>query len=118
MSNAATLDHDLNQAILSGKALEAFEKYYAEDIVMEEPGVEPHRGKDVNRKREQEFFNSVEEFHGAELIATAVEGDTSFSQWKWDVTLRGMGRILLEQVAVRTWRDDRVVYERFYYNKG
>jgi len=30
----------------------------------------------------------------------------------------GAGRIKLEKVAVRTWRDGQVAMERFYYNKG
>ena len=117
MSETAKLDKELNEAILAGKALDAFEKFYADDVVMIEPDAE-HRGKDVNRKREQEFFASVEDFHGAELLSSGVSGDTSFSEWKWDVTLRGIGRIRLEQVAVRTWREGRVARERFYYNKG
>ena len=37
----AALDQALNEAILSGKALEAFERYYADDVVMQENSVEP-----------------------------------------------------------------------------
>ncbi|MDX2430017.1 MAG: hypothetical protein QNK35_03725 [Bacteroides sp.] len=36
-----------------GKSMEAFEKYYAEAIVMQEPGEEPRVGKEANRKFEQ-----------------------------------------------------------------
>lgn len=118
MSDVAALEQELNQAILHGKALEAFETYYADDVVMQEPGVAPFEGKDVNRKREEEFFGSVEAFHGAELISAAVTGDTGFSEWLWDVTLKGVGRIKMEQVARRSWKDGKVVHERFYYNKG
>jgi ketosteroid isomerase-like protein len=89
--NIAKLDHELNQAILSGDILNAFEKYYANDVAMQENDSEPFKGKEVNRKREQEFVNSVEQFHGAKLLAEAVNGDASFSEWEYDVTFKGGG---------------------------
>ncbi len=118
MSDVVTLEHELNQMILSGKAMEAFDKFYADDVVMQENSEEPVRGKEANRKREEEFFASIEEFHGAELLGSGAGGDASYSEWMWDVTLKGVGRVKMEQVAARRWRDDKVVSERFYYNKG
>jgi hypothetical protein len=35
MSDVVTLEHELNQMILSGKAMEAFEKFYADDVIMQ-----------------------------------------------------------------------------------
>jgi len=113
--NISTLDHELNQAIASGDILGAFDKYYANDVVMQENNGEPFIGKDVNRQREQEFVDSVEEFHGAELLGEAVNGDLSFSEWTYDVTFKSGARVLLEQVAVRRWKNGQVVFERFYY---
>ncbi len=34
MSDVVTLEHELNQMILSGKAMEAFEKFYAADVIL------------------------------------------------------------------------------------
>ncbi len=34
-TTVATLDQALNEAVLSGKAMEAFEQYYADDVVMQ-----------------------------------------------------------------------------------
>ena len=47
---------DLNSMILRGNALEAFEKYYAEDVVMQENELPPTIGKGANRERERDFF--------------------------------------------------------------
>ncbi|MEM1178781.1 MAG: nuclear transport factor 2 family protein [Acidobacteriota bacterium] len=118
MTDIATLETELNQQILSGDIMGAFERYYADDVVMVEPGVEPHEGKAINREREQQFVASVAEFHGAEVKAAAVVGDVSFSEWTMDITFQDGNRALLEQVAVRRWKDGLVVHERFYYNKG
>jgi ketosteroid isomerase-like protein len=116
MANVADLDKELNHMILQGKALDAFEKFYADDCIMQEPHGEPFCGKDVNRKREQEFFSNVEQFFGAELLSSAVTGDSSFSEWVWDVKMKGQPRTKMEQVSRRTWKNGKVAHERFYYN--
>ena len=115
MSNIEALERKLNEAILSGKALEAFEELYDEDVVMQENTDPEYRGKDFNRKREQDFFASVEAWHNGQLLASAVNGDVTFSEWTMEVTLKGVGRIKLDQVAVRRWKDGKVVHERFYH---
>ena len=117
MSQINQLDQELNSMILNGQALDAFEKFYAENVVMTEPNG-TRRGKDANRDYEKQFFASVKEFHGAELKSSAVSGDTSFSEWVWDVTFQDGNRVKMEQVARRRWNGDHVVHERFYYNAG
>lgn len=112
------LDDELNSMILSGQAMDAFEKFYAEDISMQENSDEPFVGKDLNRKREQEFFASVEEFHGTGISGAGVGDDKTFCEIWMDVTFKGGQRMKLQQVAVRTWKDGLVSQERFYYNKG
>ena len=114
--DVSSLDKALNDAILGGDILGAFETYYAEDVVMQENAGEPHRGKDVNRKREEEFVASVKEFHGAEVKASATSGEVSFSEWVMDVTFQDGNRTQLQQVTVRRWRGGQVVHERFYYD--
>jgi len=112
------LDKQVNDDVLSGKAMEAFEKYYAEDVVMQENSEEPRRGKAANRKAEEEFFASVEAFNGGSVKASAVNGDVSFSEWEMDVTFKGGHRVKMSQVAVRHWKNGKIVHERFFYNKG
>lgn len=117
-TNTAELDRQLNEQVLAGDILGAFDRFYADDVVMQENSAEPSVGKAVNRKREEEFLASVEQFHGARVLSTAVNGDVTFSEWELDATYKGMGRFVLAQVAVRRWRNGQVIAERFYYNKG
>jgi len=115
MSPAITkLESDLNQMILAGQALDAFEKYYSEDVVMQEGNSPPREGKDSNRLYEQQFFGSIAQFHGADLHASAVNDNRSYSEWTFDATLKDGTRITSTQVAVREWRDGQIVRERFY----
>ena len=116
--DTAALDQTLNQMVLEGKALEAFEQFYADDVVMQENSEEPRVGKDFNRKAEQDFFASIAEFHDGKVLASAINGETSFSEWYMEVTFKNGHRYRLAQVAVRKWKDGKVIHERFFYNKG
>lgn len=116
--DTAALDKQLNEMILTGKALEGFEKFYADDVVMQENSEEPRVGKDLNRKFEEEFFASLAEWHDGQLVASAVNGDTTFSQWYMDVSFKNGFRYKASQVAVRKWKDGKIVHERFFYHKG
>ena len=108
-------DKELNDMILGGKAMDAFERFYADDVVMQENSAAPTAGKDANRKREIEFFSSIEAWHDGACTASVVSGNTSLSEWSMDVTIKGMGRIKMEQAVVRRWKDGKVVSERFYH---
>ncbi len=116
MSDLNARDQELNDMILQGKILPAFDKFYADDIVMEEDGDE-RVGKDTNREYEEHFVGALEEFHSAEIKARGVDEDNNvtFSEWDNDMTLEGVGRVQQKQVAVRTWNDEgQVTHEKFY----
>ncbi|MCH9687955.1 MAG: nuclear transport factor 2 family protein [Deltaproteobacteria bacterium] len=117
MPDIAQLDAELNDLIRQGKALEAFERFYADGVVMMEND-QTFEGKEVNRKREQEFFGNIAQLHSAGIGATAVNGDNSFCEQYFDATFKDGKRIRMEEVAVRTWRDGKVIKERFYYKGG
>jgi ketosteroid isomerase-like protein len=112
------LDADLNKRISAGDILGAFDTYYDDKVVMQENTTEPRVGKPTCRQHEEAFLASVEKFHGAKLLGSAVNGDLSYSEWELDATYKGAGRIKQVQVAARRWKDGKVVHERFYYNKG
>lgn len=116
MATIQELNQKLDQAILSGKALEAFDELYAEDVVMQENSDAPLVGKALNRNREIEFFSSIAEIHSAAVLSSAVGGDVSFGEWEMDLTFKNGDRAKMSQVTVRRWKDGQIVHERFYYN--
>lgn len=109
---------DLVNMILTGKMMDAFEKYYAEDVVMQEPGEEPRVGKDVNREFEKKWLEGVQEFHSGEVKAKAVTGNIAMVEWEMDVSFKDGKRMKMNQVAVQEWKDGKIVNERFYYDKS
>lgn len=118
MNDVERLETELNQRILAGRGMEAFEELYADDVTMQENLEAPCVGKDANRKRELEFFASIETFHGATLHSQAVGEGVSFSEWTYDFTTKQGARVQLNEVARRRWKDGKVVHERFYYQPG
>lgn len=116
MNDLQSRDQKLNDMILQGKILEAFDEFYADDIVMEEDGDE-RVGKEANREYEEQFVDALEEFHDAEIRSRAVDEDNNvtLSEWYNDMTLEGVGRVEQEQVSVRTWNDEgEITNEKFY----
>ena len=112
------LEQALNKLLLAGKALEAFERFYAEDIEIQDNDSPPVVGKQANRAREQAFFNAIDKLHRVELLGWAVNGDRSYSEWIYEFTLRGGGRERMCEVSARRWRDGKVAHERYYYKPG
>ena len=100
--------------ILKGEILETFDRFYADDVVMSENGVDERVGKAANRECEEAFVNGVT-FHGAEVGEVLVDGDHSVVEWVFDLTPNGGDRVLQKQAAVQTWRDGQIVREVFYH---
>ncbi len=100
--------------ILKGEILETFDRYYADDVVMSENGVDERVGKAANRSYEEAFVDGVT-FHGAEAGAVLVDGDRAAVEWTLDFTPAGGERVVQRQVTVQEWRDGQVVRETFYH---
>ena len=100
--------------ILAGQILETFDKYYADDVVMSENGVDERVGKATNREYEVQFVNNVE-FHGASVGRVAVDGDHAVVEWTFDLTPKGGERVVQKQVTMQTWNNGKVVREDFYH---
>jgi ketosteroid isomerase-like protein len=101
--------------ILSGKLLETFDAYYADDVVMSENQKDERVGKAANRAYEVKFMENVQEFHGAKVGRVIVEGDHAAVEWTFEVTFKGGNRVVMHQVAVQTWKDGKVIREDFYH---
>jgi hypothetical protein len=107
--------HNLNNLVLSGKALEAFDKYYHDDVSMQENELPPMVSKEANRKREIEFFNNVTEFRGAEVKGIGVGDDISFVIWHYNYTHKDWGIRNYSQVSIQQWKDGKIINEKFVY---
>lgn len=109
---------NLNDLVLQGKALEAFERYYHEDVIMQENNQLPTIGKNANRKREEEFFVNIAEFRNSEVLSMAVGDNVSYVTWKYDYTHKEWGIRNYTQVSAQKWKDGKIIHEQFFYNSA
>ena len=111
---------DIYDMLAKGQMLEAFEKYYHQDVVMIEATGEKRLGKDTNREFEKNFISFIKEFHGMGVtsICSNEEEKTSMVESWMEVTMQDGNRVKMEQVAVQKWQDGLIIHERFYYNPG
>lgn len=113
----ARLD-DLFAHCRAGRIMDAMRTFYHDDVVMSEPAYGDTVGLAANLEREQRFVDSVREFRRFDVIASAVgDGVTMYENVMEWVDVNGT-EIRVEQVAVQTWRDGRIIRERFYYATG
>ncbi len=110
---------DLYNMIGQGQLLEAFDKYYAENVVMTEP-TSTREGKAACRDYEVQFLSNIQEFHNmtVDSIASDEENGVVFVETGLDVTFKDGNRVQMEQVTVQKWEGDQIVHERFYYHAG
>ena len=109
---------ELYQMIGQGQTLDAFEKFYHEDVVVMEPSGEPRNGKAAQRESINQWFQMVKEFHGGGVGAITADeenGITCVESWT-DVTFPDGNRMKMEEVAVQHWKDGQIIKERFYHN--
>ena len=107
--------YDLNDLVLQGRALEAFEKYYHDEVIMQENEKSPTIGKEANRQREKEFFSAITEFRSAKPVKITIGEGISMVQWVYDYTHRDWGLRNYSQVSVQEWKDGKIIKEQFFY---
>lgn len=106
----------LNNMVLSGRALEAFETFYHNDVVMQENNQTPTVGKAANRSREEDFFAKADGFFDNAAIKDVAVGDNvTMVRWHYHYHHAEWGTKDYEQVSVQHWKDGLIVKEQFFY---
>jgi hypothetical protein len=107
----------LNQMIISGKALQAFDTFYAEEVSMQENENEPTISKNACRQNEEAFVNGIVEFRNAEVRDVIFSDNISAVEWDFDFTHKDWGVRKYKQLSVQKWNDNgQINSEKFYYN--
>jgi hypothetical protein len=106
---------DLNSLITQDKELEAFEKHYSENVVMQENENAPTIGKAENRKRLQEFMDNIVEFRKAIVSDVAIGDNLTMTTWHFDYTHKQWGVRNYKQVSVQKWKEGKIYHEQFFY---
>jgi ketosteroid isomerase-like protein len=108
----------LLKAISEGQALAAFDRFYAQDVVMRENEGTPTVGFAANREREIAFFSSIQRWEEFTVLASGAGPTHTF----YDVIMRWVGvdgkSYRQHQVVIAEWRHGRIINERFVYDSA
>jgi hypothetical protein len=115
MSTIKERIEELNALALSGKLMDAFEKFYHPEVIMQENENQPTIGKGQNRKRELEFLSNITDFRSAEVKGVALGNNISTVIWHYDYTHKEWGVKKYTQASVQHWRDGLIIKEQFFY---
>jgi hypothetical protein len=90
----------------------AIEDFYHPDATMQENLNPPRQGIAALVANEQAALKRMGGAPASKCTRFAIHGDTVFINWTFEMP---NGRVL-DEVAVQTWKGDRIQTERFYYD--
>lgn len=106
----------LNQLIISGDTIKAMERFYADDIEMQENEDILRKGKSVCINTEKDNLQKVKSLE-SNLLNQAIDEEKNivFSEWNFLITYKDNSKFMLTQVSVQHWLDGQITKEKFYY---
>ncbi|TPN89168.1 SnoaL-like domain-containing protein [Aquimarina algicola] len=102
-----------------GENLQAINELYDQDVVSKEISGylnEMVSGKDSVIKKNQEWFTTVEEFHGSEISDPIIAENHFTLSMKMDCTFKGQGRMQVEELCVYKVDNGKIKEEQFFYS--
>jgi hypothetical protein len=108
----------LNKLIREGKIMEAFERYYSAEVVIQVNGNAPITGKDQNRKREMIFLQEIEKLNSAEINSVTYGGindNVSMTEWAINIENKKGEKKTIYRVNVQHWKKDKIINEKLYF---
>ena len=108
--------HELAQ---TGQWDKVQEEFYSDDAVSIEPahspGLQSVQGMEAIKQKGKQFGEMVEEMHGGYSNEPIVAGSHFALAMGMDVTMKGMGRMKMDEIAVYEVKDGKIVKEQFFY---
>ena len=97
--------------------LAAIRDFYHEDATMQENMGTTRSGMAALLAGEEAALKRMGGAPESRCLSYAINGDTVFINWTFEMGGGDKTR-LLDEIAVQTWRGDRIATERFYYDPG
>ena len=108
-----------NELAQQEKWFEIQDEFFSDDVKSIEPPqakfLHNAEGKTAVRKKGEEFVARIEVFHSGQTSAPLVAGNFFAVSRKKDMTVRGIGRIQIEQIMLYEVKDGKIIREQFFY---
>ena len=100
----------------AGDFIGAIEHFYAPDAATYENNAAPTVGRENLVAKERGVLAATKEVKAVRVGPSLIEGDHVATRWTFSFTnAQGVTRTL-DEIAWQTWRGDKLIEERFYYD--
>jgi hypothetical protein len=118
MTTQQTADR-LVELARQGKIEDILKELFSQDAVSTEPndsmGPPVVNGLPAIIKKSELFNSMVEVFHGAKISDPVVSRDYFSISWWIDTTMKGQGRMQMDEICVYKVQNGKIVSEQFFY---
>jgi ketosteroid isomerase-like protein len=108
-----------NELAQEEKWFEIQDEFFAHDVRSIDPPNSPYfgyaEGKAAVRKKGEDFVSLVEAVHRLNTTEPLVTGNHFAVGRETDITVKGHGRIQINQIMLYEVKDGRIVREQFFY---
>lgn len=115
MSRRAQID-ELIQLVLEHKSVEALKRFYHDDVVMQEADFPPRVGMEAAIAHAMQGREQTGQVFEVTAKSVLIDGDRAVIEWHAEWSMKSGQRIRVEEVALQTWKGDRIIHERFFYD--
>jgi ketosteroid isomerase-like protein len=102
-------------AVVAGNFVQSIRDFYAEDATAQENLQPPRVGREALIAHEEKTLRSMGKVEPQATILL-VDGDRVVIGWRFDMTGHDGVARRLDELTLQTWRGDRIVTERFFYD--
>jgi|SRR5436190_9159936 len=108
-----------NELAMQEKWFEIQDELFADNVKSIDPAHSPYfknaEGKVAVRKKGEDWVTKVEEFHGAYTTEPVVGGNHFAVGRGVDITVKGFGRIQIDEIMLYEAKDGQILSEQFFY---
>lgn len=108
-----------NELAQQEKWFEIQDEFFSDNVKSIDPPTSPYlkyaEGKEAVRKKGEEFVSKILHFHNAWTSQPIVGGNHFAVGREMDITVKGFGRIQMNEVMLYEVKDGQIVSEQFFY---
>lgn len=93
--------------------MDAFEKFYHDDLEKTDLDGVTHRGKTLIEQLGHQQLASILQVRDFSAVARVVKGNRSFIVWSVDLD-NTSGLLNVVEVAIQDWQDGKIIRERYF----
>jgi hypothetical protein len=93
-----------------------YEQFYDENVIVQENSQPLRVGRAISIERQHRMNANVKEVHDFKIGAVLVDGDRSVIEMQLEITTVDGYRIRIEELGLQTWRNGRIIHERYFYD--